>query len=62
MHSVLKFKNSEGGIAQWLAFFLPDPAALGSNPSLLLSLWTYRDRTHPVLKQGILQMQLAVKA
>ena len=58
-----------GGIAQWLTFLLPDPAAPGSNPGSaeIFSLYClvcgqYGDRTHPVLKQRISQMHLAVKA
>ena len=57
-----------GGIAQWLAFLLLDPAAPGSNPcsTKIFSLHSlvygqYRDRTHPALKHGISQMQFAVK-
>ena len=58
--------NKGGGIAQWLAFLLLDPAAPGSDPGSaeIFSLYCLlrgqcRVRTHLVL-QGISQMQFAV--
>ena len=65
----LSAQRGGGGIAKWSAFLLPDPVAPGSNSDSaeIFSLFClvcgqYRDRTHLVLKQGISQMQLAVKA
>ena len=58
-----------GSIAQWLAFLIPNPAALGLNLGFaeICSLYSlvrgqHRDQPHLKLKQGISQMQFAMKA
>ena len=65
----LSAQRGGGSIAQWLAFLLPDLAVLGLYPGSVeifsrycLVCGQYRDRTYPVLEQGISQMQLAAKA